>query len=134
MSTVTPPRPPAPRSAGPHPRRAAPASSARSIDPFRVLRRHIVLLVCTGVFGGALGGATYFTLNKFVPLYSGEVLFEIRAGLSEARDVGSHDIAQDDLVMRLASTETQPAIHRVARGQMASGQMSGSLSLRLCFQ
>ena len=106
MSTVTRHRPPAPRSAGSPPRRAAPASSARSIDPFRVLRRHVVLLVCTGVFGGALGGATYFSLNKFVPRYSGEVLFEIRAGLSEARDVGSHDIAQDDLVMRLASTET----------------------------
>lgn len=66
----------------------------------------MVVLVCTGIFGGTLGAATYFMLNKFFPWYSNEVLFEIRAGLSEARDIASRDITQDDLVMRLASTES----------------------------
>ncbi len=81
-------------------------SGARSIDPFKVLRRHLVLLIGTGVIGGALGVVVFLVLNKVYPLYGGEVLFEIRPGLSEARDVASRDITQDDLVLRLATTES----------------------------
>ncbi len=106
MSTVTPSRPATPPPSGPRPRRTGPMSGARTIDPFKVLRRHLVLLIGTAVIGGAVGVVAYFALNKLYPLYSGEVLFEIRPGLSEARDVASRDITQDDLVLRLATTES----------------------------
>jgi capsular exopolysaccharide synthesis family protein len=64
------------------------------------------LLMATGFVGGGIGVAAYIALDRFMPLYSGEVLFEIRSGLDAASDLGSRDIAQEDLVARLASTET----------------------------
>ncbi|MHC5006273.1 MAG: GumC family protein [Planctomycetota bacterium] len=78
----------------------------RTIDPFRLLRRHMWLLMATGFVGAGIGVAAFVALDRYMPLYSGEVLFEIRSGLDEASDVGSRDIAQEDLVNRLASTET----------------------------
>ncbi|MHC4652477.1 MAG: GumC domain-containing protein, partial [Planctomycetota bacterium] len=105
MSTATPTRPAAPP-AGPRLRRPAPFMGSRTIDPFRLLRRHVWLLVATGFVGVGIGVAAYVALDRYLPLYSGEVLFEIRSGLDEASDVGSRDIAQEDLVTRLASTET----------------------------
>ena len=106
MSTVSPSRSAAPGAAGARPRRSSPSISARTIDPFRLLRRHTLLLVFTGLLGVFLGGVTWFLLDRLLPLYSGEVLFEIRGGLKESRDVSTEDIARDDLVLRLATTET----------------------------
>jgi capsular exopolysaccharide synthesis family protein len=103
MTTAAPTRP-APPHAGPRPRRPAPAA-ARTIDPFRLLRRHVLLLGATGVAGVFLGVVLYILLNMFSPRYTGEVLFEMRAGLNEARSIGAQDIAHEDLVNRLASTE-----------------------------
>ncbi len=110
MTTATPTRPapgqPGPTHPGPRPRRPAPAATPRTIDPFRLLRRHLVLLAGTGVAGVFLGVVIFILLNLFFPRYTGEVLFEIRAGLNEARSIGAQDIAHEDLVMRLASTES----------------------------
>jgi capsular exopolysaccharide synthesis family protein len=64
------------------------------------------LLIATGFVGAGIGVVAFVALDRYLPLYSGEVLFEIRSGLDEASDVGSRDIAQEDLVTRLASTET----------------------------
>jgi len=105
MTTATPTRPAAP-SAGPRPRRPASFMGTRTIDPFRLLRRHMWLLMATGFVGAGIGVAAYIALDRYMPLYSGEVLFEIRSGLDDASDLGSRDIAQEDLVTRLASTET----------------------------
>ena len=66
----------------------------------------MALLIGTGFAGVFTGVVAFFVLNMFMPRYSGEVFFEIRAGLKESRDVSSQDIAQDDLVSRLASTES----------------------------
>ncbi|MHC4770164.1 MAG: hypothetical protein ACYTEI_15880, partial [Planctomycetota bacterium] len=77
----------------------------RTIDPFRLLRRHMWLLIATGFVGAGIGVVAFVALDRYLPLYSGEVLFEIRSGLDEASDIGSRDIAQEDLVTRLASTE-----------------------------
>jgi capsular polysaccharide biosynthesis protein len=79
---------------------------ARTIDPFRLLRRHLWLLIGTGIVGVGMGVAVFFAFNRFLPLYTAEVLFEMRSGLDEASDVATRDIAQEDLVARLASTET----------------------------
>jgi capsular exopolysaccharide synthesis family protein len=81
-------------------------AGARTIDPFRLVRRHMILLIATGIFGVFLGLVAWFLLNRFSPLYSGEVLFQINAGLTESREVASQDLARDDLVLRLATTES----------------------------
>ncbi|MCZ6508130.1 MAG: hypothetical protein O7A04_08825, partial [Acidobacteria bacterium] len=107
MTTVSPSRPPVPQppSRARHPA-PVPSSSARTVDPFRLLRRHLVLLVATGFTGVFLGVVVFILFKQFLPMYSGETLFEIRAGLDEARDIAGKDIARDDIVLRLATTET----------------------------
>jgi capsular exopolysaccharide synthesis family protein len=89
-----------------------PLAGARSLDPFRILRRHIALIIGTGVAGVVLGVAAFFLFNEFLPLYRAEVLFEIRSGLAEATDLAAQDITQDELVMRLATTETMLLMSR----------------------
>ncbi len=105
MSSVPPSPVPLPQPAGTRPRWAVPLSAARNIDPFRILRRHMVLIIASAFLGVFLGVAAFFLFNQFLPIYSGEVLFEIRAALSESTDIASRDITQDDLVLRLARTE-----------------------------
>jgi hypothetical protein len=105
MSTITPARP-APPHAGPRPRRPAPTVTARTIDPFRLLRRHLVLLAGTAGAGLFLGVVAFFLLDLFHPRYTGEVLFEVRAGLHDSRSIASEDIIHEDLVVRIANTET----------------------------
>ena len=56
MTTATPTRPAAP-SAGPRPRRPASFMGTRTIDPFRLLRRHMWLLMATGFVGAGIGVA-----------------------------------------------------------------------------
>jgi capsular exopolysaccharide synthesis family protein len=79
--------------------------AARTIDPFRLLRRYMWLLIGTAVVGVGVGVVAFLALDRFLPLYSGEVLFEIRSGLEDAGQISAGDIAQEDLVARLASTE-----------------------------
>jgi hypothetical protein len=95
MSTASPSRPARSGSAGPRPRRPMATAGARTIDPFRLVRRHMILLIATGIFGVFLGLVAWFLLNRFSPLYSGEVLFQINAGLTESREVASQDQARD---------------------------------------
>lgn len=112
MSTATPSRPAAPRSGGPRSRRPTPQATTRTIDPFRLMRRHMILLIATGVFGVFLGVVAWFLLDRFYPLYSGEVLFQIRAGLTESREVSTQDDAREDIVLRLATTESMILVSR----------------------
>jgi capsular exopolysaccharide synthesis family protein len=79
---------------------------ARTIDPFRLLRRHVWLLTATAIVGVGVGVVAFLAFKRFLPLYSGEVLFEIRSGLEDAAQLAAGDIAQEDLVARLATTET----------------------------
>ncbi|MHC4208913.1 MAG: GumC family protein [Planctomycetota bacterium] len=104
MSTATPIRRPAPPPA--RSRRPAAFMGARTIDPFRLLRRHVWLLTATAIVGVGAGVAAFLAFKRFLPLYSGEVLFEIRSGLEDAGQLAAGDIAQEDLVARLATTET----------------------------
>lgn len=106
MSTAMPTRPVTPGL--PRDPRPRPAMSAHAggIDPFRVLRRHLLVIVASMVFGGAIGLVAFFALRITYPLYKGEVLFEILPGVRDVRDVGSSDMIQDQLVQRLSQTES----------------------------
>ncbi len=59
-------------------RSAVPFARVRTIDPFRVLRRHLVMIIGSGVAGIVLGVAAFFLFEQFLPLYRNEVLFEIQ--------------------------------------------------------
>ncbi|MHC4764953.1 MAG: hypothetical protein ACYTF2_07590, partial [Planctomycetota bacterium] len=93
MSTATPIRRPAPPPA--RSRRPAAFMGARTIDPFRLLRRHVWLLTATAIVGVGAGVAAFLAFKRFLPLYSGEVLFEIRSGLEDAGQLAAGDIAQE---------------------------------------
>ncbi len=105
MTTATTPRPPVPRPAGALPRTSVVPGTARTMDPFRVLRRHL-LLILSSIFAGAVLGFVAFVLFYFLlPLYSAEVVFEIRGTLDEGFDPTVSDIEREDVVTRLATTE-----------------------------
>ena len=89
------------------PRSPRPASTlATNIDPIRVLRRHVLALVASTMFGGVLGVGAYILLDLLFPLYRGEVLFEVQPGVQNASSIGVSEFTNDDLVFRLSKTET----------------------------
>ena len=82
-----------------------PMPKGRAIDPVRVLRRHWKGIPVFAVIGAILGLVAYILFARFYPLYSGEVLFEVRPGVSEATDIGTVDISNDRTVERVAATQ-----------------------------
>ena len=112
MSSLTPNRPVVARGPAAAPRPARPVSGVTSIDPFRVLRRHAVLIVAAAVIGAVLGAAAYFALGRFHPLYRGTIYYQIHPGLKQSTDLGVNDLLQDQLVFRLANTETMLLMDR----------------------
>jgi len=118
MSTATPPQRqmmsrPAPQRSG-----GSPGGLTTTIDPIRVLRRHVWWIVLAGLVGIMVGVASFVLLRQVYPLYSAEVIFEIQPGVSESQELGAREIASDQLASRLANTETvlllDPTILRVA--------------------
>jgi capsular exopolysaccharide synthesis family protein len=71
-----------------------------------VLRRHVLLLIATTLFGAFLGVVAFVVLLQVYPLYKGSVYFEVRPGLRESTDIAAADITNDDVVFRIAKTET----------------------------
>lgn len=106
MSTITSSRPIPQRGAVPQLRMAKSAMLASSIDPIRVLRRHIVGIVISAFIGAGLGTAAYFVLNRVYPLYTSEARFEVQPGLQKASQIGVSDLTDDNMVFRIAETET----------------------------
>ncbi len=76
------------------------------IDPFRILRRYFWLLVVVGFISVVLGVALYVVLSRFMPRFSANVLFEVKPGLTSSMQVGEIDIRNEDMVVRMAKTET----------------------------
>lgn len=108
MSTVTPSRSVNPRPSASSSRTQAmkPASAAASLDPIRVLRRHMVLIAGSGVVGAVLGVVAFLVLASAYRLYSGQVMFEIQPGLQSAAQTGIIDTTNDEMVYRIAQTES----------------------------
>src|SRR5438477_11350274 len=82
------------------------SSLTTTVDPVRVLRRHVLALIMSIVIGGVLGTAAYFICLKVYPLYAGQVMFEVRPGLAQSTDLSTVDISNDESVFRVAQTET----------------------------
>ena len=112
MSTVTSSRP-APRTSPTPARAGRPTSLTSTIDPIRVLRRHALGIVAAAIIGGILGFAAYMVLNQVYPLYEERVLFEVQPALQQAGQVGVVDQSDDNMIFRIAQTETFLLTHRV---------------------
>lgn len=80
-------------------------SRAATVDPFRVLRRHMLLIIAAAFLGGGLGVGAFYALSYLYPLYSGVVLFEVKPGVSEASDVGTPIPLKEEDIARIANTE-----------------------------
>ena len=111
MSTITPARSPQRTTPAATARSAKPSILTSSIDPIRVLRRHVFGIVLSAVLGGFLGGAAYMLLGHFAPLYRERVLFEVQPGLQQAGQIGVLDLGDDNTIFRIAQTETFMLTH-----------------------
>ncbi len=87
-------------------------STARTLDPFRVLRRHLLLILGSILAGVVLGFVAFVLFFFLLPLYTAEVVFEIRGSLEEGFDPTIADIEREDVVTRLAATEMYLLVSR----------------------
>ena len=88
--------------------RPSQAPARRStVDPIRVLRQHIVGILASIIFGAGFGVGSYVLLNMVYPLYSSEVLFEVKPGVAESTEVGTATSLSDNEVERMARTQTE---------------------------
>jgi capsular exopolysaccharide synthesis family protein len=104
MTTATPPRPQTPRPPAPRSRPAA-APRGPGIDPFRVVRRHLLVLLAATLFGVGLGVGSFILLARYYPLFEGQVIFEVKPGVPDPADVTSARSLQDDEIIRVAQTQ-----------------------------
>ncbi|MEE2907702.1 MAG: hypothetical protein VX527_07700, partial [Planctomycetota bacterium] len=93
--------------------RPAPSQAARvTIDPVRILRQNIPGILISVIVGGIIGTGAYFGLLFYYPLYSSEILFEVRPGLKDATEIGTRESIGGDDVERLAKTQTKFIVER----------------------
>lgn len=102
----------APTPPGQRPRPTAAPQRRPTIDPVRVIRQHIVGLLASLIIGAFLGAAAFVVFGKVYPLYTSEVLFEVRPGLAESTDIGTAEALKDEEVERVARTQTSLLLQR----------------------
>ncbi|MDP6987395.1 MAG: cellulose synthase operon protein YhjQ/BcsQ [Phycisphaerales bacterium] len=83
-----------------------------TIDPIRVVRQHIIGLLAAIIIGVVVGLVAHIAFKRLYPLYTSEVLFEVRPGLSESTEIGTAEALKDDEVERIARTQTQLLMQR----------------------
>ena len=109
----------APIPPGQRPRPMAAPQRRPTIDPVRVIRQHIVGLLASLIIGAFLGAAAFIMFGKVYPLYTSEVLFEVRPGLAESTDIGTSEALKDEEVERVARTQTSLLLQRDVLGSAA---------------
>ncbi|MBM4112645.1 MAG: hypothetical protein FJ253_04615, partial [Phycisphaerae bacterium] len=96
--------------------RAPRPSAASTVDPVRVLRQNVWLLIGTIVGGCVLGVVLHYGLLFLYPLYMGEVRFLLKDQLGGGLDVMTQGDRPEDVVSRLAQTE---AARLTSRGTLS---------------
>ncbi|MCH2160854.1 MAG: hypothetical protein MK085_03160 [Phycisphaerales bacterium] len=84
--------------------------SANVIDPVRVIRQNLLLLMGTGVVGLVLGVGVFLVWDRFFPVYQGRVMFELAAELTSPDEASAREQRNEDTVERLAQSESQKAV------------------------
>ncbi|MBN1631801.1 MAG: hypothetical protein JW990_18755 [Thermoleophilia bacterium] len=69
-------------------------------------------IIVAGFLGAVLGVAAHFLFMRFFQLYTGQVRFMIQPGITDAGDVGTREMLEDDDVLRLGKTELVLLISR----------------------
>ena len=82
-----------------------PMPKGRAIDPVRVLRRYWKGIPIWGIVGAILGAGAFFLFSRIYPLYTGEIMFEVRPGLGEATEIGTTESINDKMIERVSATQ-----------------------------
>lgn len=82
---------------------AAGGLGAVSIDPIKLAKKYKYLLVVAGVFGVALGVATFFVWRAVAPVYTAQVVFEVKTPETEAGKVDPTQVDDDNMEKQMAS-------------------------------
>ena len=85
------------------PQRARPAGP--TIDPVRIIRQNLLRIILVTMGGAVLGVALNYALLIVYPVWSAQVLLEIKSQLEAANELNAKDIITEDTVVRLAQTE-----------------------------
>ena len=96
-----------PTPSGGRPRPVQAPARRSTVDPIRVLRQHVVGILASVIFGAGFGVVSFLLLNILYPLYTSEVLFEVKPGVSESTEVGTATKLSDKEVERMARTQTE---------------------------
>ncbi len=104
--TVQTPSPSSSRTARP----GGPPGGGSAIDPVRLIRQHMVLLVTTGVVGLVMGVGVYVLWLTFYPSYSAVATFELVGELGSADDPIARENRNEDTIQRIAGTEAAKAV------------------------
>lgn len=94
------------------PRQVSSPQRRPTIDPVRVVRQHIIGLLAAVIIGVALGGVAFVGFMRFYPLYTSEILFEVRPGLTDSTEIGTAETLKDDEVERIGRTQTSLLMQR----------------------
>jgi len=82
-----------------------PMPKGRAIDPIRVLRRYWKGIPIWGIVGALIGTGAFFLFSRIYPLYTGEIMFEVRPGLGEATDIGTTESINEKMIERVSATQ-----------------------------
>ncbi len=104
--TVQTPSPSSSRTARP----GGPPGGGSAIDPVRLIRQHMVLLVTTGIVGLVMGVGVYVLWLTFYPSYSAVATFELVGELGSADDPIARENRNEDTIQRIAGTEAAKAV------------------------
>ena len=87
----------------------APAGAA-TIDPVRIIRQHLAMLIAGGVVGLVVGIGAFLVWRQYFPSYRGHAAFELVGMLDDAGDPLASEERNEDTVQRIAATEAAKAI------------------------
>jgi succinoglycan biosynthesis transport protein ExoP len=82
-----------------------PMPKGRAIDPVRVLRRYWKGIPIWGIVGAIIGTGAFFLFSRIYPLYTGEIMFEVRPGLGDATEIGTTESINDKMIERVSATQ-----------------------------
>ncbi len=81
-----------------------------TLDPIRIVRQQLVLIVATGLIGLVLGVGVFLVLRVYFPAYRGTSTFELVGMLDDAADPLASENRNEETVQRIAATEAAKAI------------------------
>lgn len=95
----------------------SPMGNMTPLDPVKLAKKYMWLLIIAGVIGGALGTIAHFVLLKVHPTYVAEVIFEIKPAAMDASQLWSAEVRADEFDRFMATQQarmiSQPVLDRV---------------------